>query len=108
MHTPNLFPEGSPSRCGRHPIYTGHEGFRRLHEAFGEVVDQTWYRPREYIATGNQVVVPLRWGGLGLGSRAAFTAREETWVVTLRDGRICHVREYATKNEALEAARLEE
>jgi ketosteroid isomerase-like protein len=89
-------------------IYTGHEGFRRLHAAFGEVVDQTWYRPREYVATGNQVVVPLRWGGLGLGSRAAFTAREETWVVTLRDGRICHVREYATKNEALEAARLEE
>ena len=89
-------------------IYTGHEGFRRLHAAFDEVVDETWYQPLEYIPTGNQVVVPLRWGGLGLGSRAAFAAREETWIFTLRDGRIRHVREYATKNEALEAVGLRE
>lgn len=89
-------------------IYRGHEGFRRLHAAFEEVVDETWYRPLEYIPAGDQVVVPLRWGGLGLGSRAAFAAREETWVVTLRDGRIRHVREYATKEEALEAAGLRE
>jgi ketosteroid isomerase-like protein len=86
-------------------IYRGHEGFRRLHASF-DVVDETWYRPLEYITTGNQVVVPLRWGGLGSGSRAAFTARGETWVFTLRDGRIRHVREYATKEEALEAAGL--
>ena len=52
--------------------------------------------------------MPLRWGGLSLGSRAAFAAREETWVFTLRDGRIRHVREYATKKEALEAAGLRE
>jgi SnoaL-like domain len=55
-------------------IYRGHEGFRRLHASF-DVVDETWYRPLEYITTGNQVVVPLRWGGLGSGSRASFTAR---------------------------------
>jgi ketosteroid isomerase-like protein len=88
-------------------IYRGHEGFRRLNAAFAEVVDETWYRPLEYIPTGDQVVVPLRWGGLGLGSRAAFAAREETWVVTLRDGRIRRVREYATKVEALEAVGLQ-
>jgi ketosteroid isomerase-like protein len=87
-------------------IYTGHEGMRRLNAAFDEVVDETWYRPLEYIPIGDQVVVPLRWGGLGLGSRAEFAAREETWVFTLRDGRIRHVREYATRNEALAAARL--
>ena len=56
--------------------------------------------------THYQVVVPLRWGGVGLGSRAGFAAREETWVFTLRDGRIRHVREYATKKEALEATGL--
>ena len=48
-------------------IYTGHEGFRRLNAAFDEVVDETWYVPLEYIPTGNQVVVPIRWGGMGLG-----------------------------------------
>ena len=89
-------------------IYTGHEGFRQLHATFDEVVDETWYLPLEFIPTGNQVVVPLRWGGLGFGSRAAFAAREETWVFTLRDGRIRQVREYATKQEALEAAGLRE
>jgi ketosteroid isomerase-like protein len=89
-------------------IYTGHEGMRRLNAAFNEVVDETWYRPLEYIPAGDQVVVPLRWGGLGLGSRAAFAAREETWVFTVRDGRIRHVREYATRREALEAAGLRE
>jgi ketosteroid isomerase-like protein len=88
--------------------YTGHEGFLRLRAAFDEVVDETWYRPLEYIPSGDQVVVPLRWGGLGLGSRAAFAAREETWVFTMRDGRIRHVREFATKREALEATGLPE
>jgi uncharacterized protein len=88
-------------------VYRGHEGFRRLNAAFDEVVDETWYRPLEYIPAGDQVVVPLRWGGLGSGSRAAFAAREETWVFTVRDSRIRRVREYATKREALEAAGLQ-
>ena len=101
-------------------IYRGYEGMRRLSAAFDEVVEKTWYRPLEYIHTpsasvfgywpemdtGGHVVVPLRWGGLGIGSGAAFAEREETWVFTLRDRKICHVREYATKKEALEAARL--
>jgi hypothetical protein len=52
--------------------------------------------------------VPLRWGGLSLGSRVAFAAREETRVFTMRDGSIRHLREYATKKEALEAAGLRE
>ncbi len=53
---------------------------------------------------GGHVVVPLRWGGLGVGSGVTFAEREETWVFTLRDGKIRHVREYATKKEAIEAA----
>jgi ketosteroid isomerase-like protein len=84
-------------------IYRGYEGVRRLSAAFDEAVEQTWYLPLEYIHIGSHVVVPLRWGGLGIGSGAAFAEREETWVFTLRDGKIRHVREYATKNEALEA-----
>ena len=52
--------------------------------------------------------VPLRWGGLGIGSGAAFAEREETWVFTLSDGRIRHVREYGTKREALAAVGLQD
>lgn len=89
-------------------IYTGYEGMRRLSGDFDEVVEETWYRPLEYIHRGSQVIVPLRWGGRGKGSRTPFAEREETWVFTLRDGRIRHVREYATKKEALDAVELRE
>ena len=90
-------------------VYTGHEGIRRLSDAFDEAVGKTWYRPLEYIEVGTHlVVVPLRWGGQGRGSGAAFSEREETWVFTLRDGRIRHVKEYGTKKEALEAVGLRE
>jgi ketosteroid isomerase-like protein len=89
-------------------IYTGYEGLRRLSAAFDEAVEQTWYLPLEYIHIGSRVVVPLRWGGLGIGSGATFAEREETWVFTMRDGKIRQVREYATKNEALEAAAARE
>jgi ketosteroid isomerase-like protein len=90
-------------------VYAGHEGIRRLSAAFDEAVEKTWYRPLEYIHVGTHVVVvPLRWGGVGIGSGAAFAEREETWVFTLRDGRICHVKEYGTKKQALEAVGLPE
>jgi ketosteroid isomerase-like protein len=89
-------------------VYTGYQGLRRLNDAFDDVVEETWYLPLEYIETGSHVVVALRWGGRGKGSRTPFAEREETWVLTLRDGRIGRVREYATRAEALEAVGLSE
>jgi ketosteroid isomerase-like protein len=85
-------------------VYTGVAGMRELSDAFDEAVEQTWYRPLEFIEAGDRMVVPLRWGGLGVGSGAAFAEREETWVFGLRDGRIRHVAEYASREAALEAA----
>jgi ketosteroid isomerase-like protein len=85
-------------------VYTGYEGLRRWSSAFDEAVEETWYQPLEFIHRGDHVVVPLRWGGRGRGSLTPFAEREETWVFTLRDGRIRRVREYATKREVLEAA----
>jgi ketosteroid isomerase-like protein len=89
-------------------IYTGYEGMRRLSAAFDEAVQETWYLPLEYLDVAGHVVVPLRWGGLGIGSGATFAEREETWVFTLRHGKVRHVREYATKKEAIEAAAVPE
>jgi ketosteroid isomerase-like protein len=89
-------------------VYTGYDGLRRLSDSFDDVVEQTWYRPSEFIQTENHVVVPLRWGGRGKGGQTPFAEREETWVLTLRDGRISRVREYATKRDALEAVGLGE
>jgi len=88
--------------------YVGHEGIRRLHMAFREVLDETWVRPMEFIDGGDRVIVPLRWGGRGKASGIEMTESEETWMFTLRDCKIVHVKEFATKNAALEAAGLRE
>jgi ketosteroid isomerase-like protein len=53
-------------------------------------------------------VVPLSWGGRGRASGVEIAEPEETWVFTLRDGKVVHVKEYASKNAALEAAGLTE
>jgi ketosteroid isomerase-like protein len=90
-------------------IYTGHEGLRSLVARFEEVVDEMWVRPQEFIpVSGNEVVVPLRWGGRGRASGMDFEERRETWVFTVRTDKIARVREFATREEALEAAGLRE
>ena len=55
------------------------------------------------------VVVPLSWLGRGKLSGALVEERQgETWIYTLRDGKIATVREYRHKAQALEAAGLRE
>jgi ketosteroid isomerase-like protein len=88
--------------------YRGHEGMRRLFATFDEVLDESWYSPQEFIDAGEQVVVVLRWGGRGKTSGAVFEERDETWVFTVHDGKVIRVKEYASKDEALEAAGLSE
>jgi ketosteroid isomerase-like protein len=87
--------------------YTGHEGFRSLLGTFEEVLDESWYRPVEFLEAGDQVIVPLRWGGRGKASGVA-SELEETWVFTLSDGKVTHVEEFTTRSAALEAAGLRE
>jgi ketosteroid isomerase-like protein len=62
----------------------------------------------DFIDAGDRVVVPLSWGGRGRASGVEIAEPEETWVFTLRDGKVVHVKEYASKNAALEAAGLTE
>jgi ketosteroid isomerase-like protein len=88
--------------------YRGHEGVRRLFEVFDEVLKESWYSPREFLDAGEQVVVVLRWGGRGKGSGVAFEEREETWIFTLRAGKVSRVKEYGSRDQALEAAGLSE
>jgi ketosteroid isomerase-like protein len=88
--------------------YEGHDGMRELFAAFEDVLDEQWYRPQAFIATGDLVVVPLRWGGRGKTSGAPVEEGQETWVLTIRHGTITNVREFATKKAALEAAGLVE
>jgi ketosteroid isomerase-like protein len=84
--------------------YTGHEGFRRMSARFNEVMEDMWFRPSEFIAAGeDEVVVPLRWGGRGKGSGVPFEERSETWVFTVSGGKITRVKEFVTREQALNA-----
>jgi ketosteroid isomerase-like protein len=87
--------------------YCGHDGVRALFWRFREVLDDMWFEAEDFILAGEQVVVPLRWGGRGKGSGVAVDERE-TWVFAVRDGVIVRVEEYRTTAAALEAAGLRE
>jgi ketosteroid isomerase-like protein len=90
-------------------VYRGHQGFRALLERFDEAFEEQGYEPVEFIDAGGEVVVvPLRWWGRGRGSGATVVERYETWVFTVRERRIASVREFRTRDEALEAAGLSE
>jgi ketosteroid isomerase-like protein len=88
--------------------YRGHAEVSALFGRFSEVMDDMWMRPEELIAIGSDVVVaPLRWGGRGKASGAAFEESRETWVATVRDGKIVRIREFATQDEAMAEARVD-
>jgi ketosteroid isomerase-like protein len=90
-------------------IYEGHAGVARLRARFAEVMDDIWVEPLDYIPVGDSaVVVPLRWGGRGKGSGMEFTESGETWVFAVRGGKVARVREFTTREQALEAAALSE
>jgi ketosteroid isomerase-like protein len=86
--------------------YVGHAGVRRLSARFDEVMGDRWYRPEDFIPVGDDVVVPLTWGGRGKGSGVDFEERRETWILTVPAGEIVRIREFATREQALRAVGL--
>ena len=87
--------------------YRGHAEVRQLFGRFEEVLEKMRYEPLEFIDAGELVVMPLHWWGRGRLSGAEVAERQgETWVFTVRDGRITAVHEYRRKEDALEAAGL--
>jgi ketosteroid isomerase-like protein len=86
--------------------YIGLDGVGALVARFREVMDEMWFQPQDFIIAGEQVVVPLRWGGRGKGSGVVFEEQREAWAFTVRDRAITRVTEYPSKEAALEAAGL--
>jgi uncharacterized protein len=87
--------------------YCGHDGLRALVEKWLVPFDDLRIEPEEFIDAGDVVVMPYRFRGRERSSGTDITA-PETWIFSLRDGRICEVREYRRKAEALEAVGLSE
>jgi ketosteroid isomerase-like protein len=87
--------------------YRGLEGVQEMLSQWMAVIGDMWFEPEDYIEAGDdQVVVPLRWGGTGKGSGAPFEEQKETWLFTVRDGKVTRIKEFATREAAFEAAGL--
>jgi ketosteroid isomerase-like protein len=87
--------------------YLGHDGLRALVGKWLVPFDDLRVEPEEFIDAGEAVVMPYRFRGRERTSGTDITA-PETWVFWLRDGKICEVREYRHKAEALETLGLSE
>ena len=97
--------EGAPDDVG--PIH-GKDALRAWLQDWIDMFDGFWMEPIELIDTGDDTVVAVeRFGGRAKLS-GVETDQTETEVFTIRDGKIARGREYATRDEALEAAGLAE
>jgi ketosteroid isomerase-like protein len=96
---------GAPG--GVEGVYRGHEGLRSIfgdwHETYGEIE----YDYDELIDAGERVVSVVTRHARGRAS-GVEVERPFALVWTLREGRIVQVVWFLTRNEALEAAGLEE
>jgi uncharacterized protein len=82
--------------------YRGHDGVRRYFDSFYEAMEEVRFEPEEFIAAGEQVVVPLRLVARGRGTGIEAEQRVVT-VCTLRNGKILRMDPYATREQALAA-----
>ena len=87
--------------------HRGHDGLRALVDKWLVPFDDLRILPEEFIDAGEAVVMPYRFRARERSSGTDITA-PETWVFWVRDGKICEVREYRRKAEALEALGLSE
>ena len=96
--------EGAPDDVG---TMHGRDALRHYYEQWYETFDGLRAEPDELTDAGDQVVAAVRVTGRLKESDAEVEMRLGI-VYTLRDGKIVRGREYATHQEALEAAELSE
>jgi ketosteroid isomerase-like protein len=92
VHDRPLHPEAS--------VYEGVDGFLRFAQSDWAAFDEVNYEPREFLARGPYVVVPIRQSGRGRGS-ALGVEESIVNVWKLRDGTCIELRNYSTIEEAL-------
>jgi ketosteroid isomerase-like protein len=93
-----------------HQTYKGHDGVRQLYGHWSELWEagfEAAFDTEELRTTGTDVIIPVRVQVRGRGSGVEVEIHE-TYVFTFAAGKIVRVREFRTKQEALEAAGLSE
>jgi ketosteroid isomerase-like protein len=88
-------------------VIRGPDGMRQYYGQWAETFDAFRIQIEELIDAGDQVVAVLRSVGRMKDSDAEIDIRYAA-VVSIRDGKIAGGREYATREQALEAAGLSE
>jgi ketosteroid isomerase-like protein len=95
---------GSPDSVGAH---RGHEAVRKRLGEMLEAMQEPRLEPREFIDAGEKTVVALLMRGRGKASGIAVDS-QPFHVVTERDGKAMRIEWYATREDALVAAGLEQ
>ena len=101
----DLHPDGevdwSRSRGPEQGVYRGVEAIERFAQQWLDLFDEVRIEPKEFIDTGEYVVVPNV--VMARGRDGIEVAARNTQVFTLRDGTIVRIRLYQERAEALEA-----
>jgi ketosteroid isomerase-like protein len=89
-----------------HGPIAGKDAFRAWLQDWIDMFDEFKMEPLELIDAGeNTVVVAERYGGRA--KLSGIDMHSTVWIVlTIRDGRLAHGREYLSREQALEAVRL--
>jgi ketosteroid isomerase-like protein len=83
------------------PVYHGHEGFRKFWRDFHETWETLSMELRDAIEVGDEVAFSFHFDATGRdGVRAG---RDQASLVTLRNGMLYRIENYANWDEALEA-----
>jgi ketosteroid isomerase-like protein len=92
--------EGAPDDVG---VMHGRDRLRAYFEELDEAFDGIVVEPVDIVDVGEHVVVELRMSGRGRGGGVP-TKMTFAILYTLRDSKIAHGREYASRDEAIAAA----
>ena len=88
-------------------VYHGHEGMEEFFRDWLPTWKDLEVATREYIDAGESVVVVFRQTGTGQSSGVRI-AQDFFAVYDLKDAKVVRYRQYESRDEALEAARLRE
>ena len=99
LRTSGMFPESGE--------YHGYAGLREFTSNQAEAFEQMSVQPAEFVDAGDQIVVPVRFGG-----KARHTGIETTFSVThvwtIHDGKVSRLDMYRSREAALKAVGLAE
>jgi ketosteroid isomerase-like protein len=104
---PDLVMDWSRSMGPQRNVYRGHAGIKEWIVGMDEAFETFEVSPLEFHGSGSRIVVPTRVSGKGRGSGAVVEAQGAT-VWELRDGKVVGMTLYQSRQEALEAAGIQQ